>query len=342
MKTLNNMFRMEYTFLQIMILSPVMRAQQKVLVPPMYYNMFNGVSPYWDDLYSKQPPSEDFEWISGGLGKLTDGYKELTQNFDDTTDESNSPYVGWQKSEYPVGISFHFGKVATIDEVSISIDGPKGDPTDIEDELFCGPRRVIIGGTEYRFPRNPNNEDEGPYEGVIQLDSPIVARQVRINIVRNCDWTFVSEIEFRAVDTDSDGVPDNLDKCPATTADTIDDIGEGNFIYDGTDVVTKDNIGSVIPSSTYTMNNMMGCSCEQVVDMMGPCIDNECMKSGCQSTKLNQWIVSSMMDDNNHLTIDSVSTPSASPTEFFFLSNMPSEESSGVMTLSTTEQYTRP
>mmetsp|Transcript_39230 Transcript_39230/g.47798 ORF Transcript_39230/g.47798 Transcript_39230/m.47798 type:complete len:679 (-) Transcript_39230:563-2599(-) len=251
--------------------------------------MLNGGSyeglRFWDDVYSTSP-IHDYEWISGGLGKLTDGIKELDQGFY----TRHEPYVGWERSEFTPDMSFYFGKEVTIDEVRISVDNPKDEENDMD---VCRPKRAIIGGDKYVF---PTADTRGPYEAVITLDPPIVSEEVRITIMQKCDWVMISEVEFHSADSDNDGVPDNIDKCSATVAESpVRGLDKGKFIFDGKYIVRKKKNGDIVRSSSYTIENMMGCSCEQIVDIMGICSDNVCIKSGCPEKFLNQWITSQTM-----------------------------------------------
>jgi len=308
-----NLFRDKIT----MSRRTTMTTSQRMMVPSSHYNMFDGASPYRDDTYSTPATAtatafQDYDWLGNGRGKLTDGYKELTTTtaaiplssfFNDTNDNDGQQhpyYVGWKTNESLPSISFYFARETSINDVRISVHDSFRDD---DNQLYCGPASVVIGGTTHAFPPN-ENPNGGPYEAVIELDPPLlISRQVRITVMPRCEWVLLSEIAFYATDGDRDGVPDGVDRCPVgTVADTGDVAGEeGRFVYDGSgggaSFVTNDGSGGVVASGSYSIDNVMGCSCEQIVNATGPCAEEDCVTKGCHADKLNEWIVLAMTSD---------------------------------------------
>jgi len=91
------------------------------------YDMVNGRYGAWDYrdfTYSPDPllngvPQADvnFSSLSGGLGKLTDGFIP-TQSFGSYG--WSTPYVGWY--QFDPTITFHFAGLTSINAVSVSLD----------------------------------------------------------------------------------------------------------------------------------------------------------------------------------------------------------------------------
>eukprot|EP00586_Coscinodiscus_wailesii_P004017 CAMPEP_0172488864 /NCGR_PEP_ID=MMETSP1066-20121228/18567_1 /TAXON_ID=671091 /ORGANISM="Coscinodiscus wailesii, Strain CCMP2513" /LENGTH=409 /DNA_ID=CAMNT_0013256343 /DNA_START=636 /DNA_END=1862 /DNA_ORIENTATION=+ len=267
---------------------------------PYRYDMVNGgvmetrngqELSFWDDTYNPFYSSrKTYVLLSGGKGQLTDGYKELGQSYRDMS----GPYLGWRWATCcQPDITFFFGKVVVIDEVRISVDDPidqKGDA--------CRPVEAIIGGKKYPFPSERNDgEAAGPYEAVIRLGdlkgddggSAVIESQVRITLVSNCDWIFVSEVEFHAIDIDRDGVPDGIDACPETTPDNTSNIDANNFGWNGNDFVMKTGEGRDVTSPVYDIQLTKGCSCHQILTKATA--DNNVRVSdvGCTKNELNEW-----------------------------------------------------
>lgn len=96
---------------------------------PVYatsYGMLNGRSGSWDycdSTYLPDPSHQADVWyspLSGGTGKLTDGFI-ATQNYGDYGPVySPTPYVGWYQVD-PT-ITFHFSGLTSINAVSISVE----------------------------------------------------------------------------------------------------------------------------------------------------------------------------------------------------------------------------
>eukprot|EP00586_Coscinodiscus_wailesii_P016267 CAMPEP_0172519092 /NCGR_PEP_ID=MMETSP1066-20121228/291208_1 /TAXON_ID=671091 /ORGANISM="Coscinodiscus wailesii, Strain CCMP2513" /LENGTH=923 /DNA_ID=CAMNT_0013301609 /DNA_START=131 /DNA_END=2902 /DNA_ORIENTATION=+ len=259
-------------------------------VTPVEYSTFNGGGvagiALWDDSYSSNvtSPDADYTWLVGGLGKLTDGVKEAKESwFDNPT-----PYVGWQFSKgYKPDFTFVFDGNAVIDQVRFMVDDPVGD----DSHDVCAPIKVIIHSEEYSFPKNTANGTEkastGPYEAVIELEGePVISEDVRVILLPACDWVMISEISFYSYDSDADGIPDDVDLCLGTISDGECGEEEGRYVWDGLNIVN----GNGQTSGNYSMTELRGCSCHQIVERIGECQKGDCIERGCTTTIFNEWI----------------------------------------------------
>ncbi|MFQ5647965.1 MAG: thrombospondin type 3 repeat-containing protein, partial [Candidatus Aenigmatarchaeota archaeon] len=92
-------------------------------------------------------------------------------------------------------------------------------------------------------------------------------------------------------DVDGDGVPDDVDKCPGTTLDILQNTLKPNNHY-YTDNAWWTNTGSAnspdIVLSQYTMTDTFGCSCGQIL-YCKPGDNNGELKYGCSPGTMNVW-----------------------------------------------------
>lgn len=292
---------------------------EKIQIFSKHYDMFNGGSKgarsFWDEKYQKESVTltKNYQWLSGGSGDLTDGYKELESSWK----VKNVPYVGWNKKYGQIpDIDFFFDGVIAIDEIRISVDNPSSDGS------VCHPISAIVGGVKYSFPGPDSVFRAGyaPYEAVIQMDAPIIDDQVRVTLISKCDWVLVSEVEFYTVDSDGDGVLDGIDECAFTTEPDVscNDIAVGRFCWNGNTFVTRDDkTGDIISVGSYTLELTRGCSCDQILDKTDNCSENDCNEKGCTSDKLNEWIVSKVIYTSSGTTKKptNVQTPTRPPSK---------------------------
>ena len=104
-------------------------------------------------------------------------------------------------------------------------------------------------------------------------------------------------VVFIAADEDADGVPNDIDMCPATMLPEgipserlgvnrfADSNGDGIF-----DTASPKGKG---PMKSYDLGDTAGCSCEQIIDAQG--LGNGHRKFGCSIGAMKNWI--SLMAD---------------------------------------------
>lgn len=181
------------------------------------YDIYNGSKDdYVDDKYPGGPDNAQVQLVDG-QGDLTDGIiPQISWRSGDPV--RSGPFVGYLRSSLPGSLStnnaipfdFMFTQDETVSKVEISVDDPLPE--------FSGgvtaPGKVIIGGTEYNFPPNPDGAQTGPYTATIELTEPVYVsmgsplniqlipvptenRQCReTGVDKICVWVFASEFKF--------------------------------------------------------------------------------------------------------------------------------------------------
>ena len=151
------------------------------------------------------------------------------------------------------------------------------------------------------------------YMNAVYGDLFIGTYQGRINSRYNFDG-LIDEVRIWNValsanelnDGDIDGVKDDIDMCPGTSADTLTlpkGIGTNRWIWNGTTWETKLPKG-VGPEKSFTMENTRGCSCEQILgEMDGKKTGHH--KFGCSISVMEDFIAGLPL-----LLVDTVEVPS--------------------------------
>ncbi len=99
-------------------------------------------------------------------------------------------------------------------------------------------------------------------------------------------------ILFLTNDTDVDGVPDDLDRCPGTRVpetSPIDGLGAGRYALIDADALF-DTIpkGRKSPARTFSLIDTAGCSCEQIVQALD--LSKSHLRRGCAASKMRRWV----------------------------------------------------
>lgn len=161
-------------------------------IAPVSYDMINGGGQasggsynYWDRNYSGLgSTTTDGAYLSGGLGKLTDGIV-ATGRWDVTANVAGTgDYVGWRDgAQTDPLITFHFTGAPTISSISIQLDntGYGG---------VYGPEDIYVDGVAQSF-TNPSGI------GTITLSGlSLTGNTHTLQLNQSAGWVFVSEISF--------------------------------------------------------------------------------------------------------------------------------------------------
>ena len=184
---------------------------QAVQIVPSSYSMPNGDGHasggeynYWDTNYggpgSTGSTTTDGAYLSGGLGKLTDGviatqdWEYMTASGYETLESAagTGPYVGWTDMTNPT-IVFNFANPANINTITFYVDNPLNDHGGV-----AAPSAFTIGTIKY------NIVDSSLSSGVVAISftdldlTDITTLPVTIFQTQNPDafWTFLSQVTF--------------------------------------------------------------------------------------------------------------------------------------------------
>jgi predicted extracellular nuclease len=97
---------------------------------------------------------------------------------------------------------------------------------------------------------------------------------------------------FVTSDTDADGVPENLDHCPATVVpEAVPTVAlkQNHYALVDADRIF-DTLASQAPPVVFTLDDTAGCSCEQILDRGGRATGER--RFGCSSDTMTSWISS--------------------------------------------------
>ena len=144
---------------------------------------------YWDAGYTGAGNAHlDGAMLSGGLGKLTDGFSSTQLWYSVSNSAGTGDYVGWVKptTSNPV-LTFHFAGVTKLSGVSIQLDnsGVGG--------VFA-PNAILVDGVAQSF--------TAPALGTVGvvtltgLSSIGATHTIEFDQPSTSTWTFVSEIGF--------------------------------------------------------------------------------------------------------------------------------------------------
>ncbi len=163
-----------------------------VPIRPVSYDMLNGNTgsyTYWDESYSGSgDPYEDGSYLSGGLGDLTDSViANQNWNVVEYPRYVPGPYVGWVIDPT---ITFHFGGIVTINEITIYVDdsdGYGGVKTPAE-------AKITMGDTTLFFEiEDPSGKAPFP---VTFSGLNLTGSSLDLTLFRRSSWVFVSEVTF--------------------------------------------------------------------------------------------------------------------------------------------------
>jgi len=203
-----------------------------VAITPSSYDMPNGYGQgtasgmynYWDANYTGTGnKTTDGAYLSGGLGKLTDGVV-ATQSWlqPDGTSQQNiggtGPYVGW--TNINPTIIFHFASQVTIDNITFYIDNPSVDRFGNPRGGVAAPLAFTIAGNNFSSGFD-SSQNKSPFTGPgpINVDNLglLNVQDIAVTIIRdtfgtgiineagNTDiirfWLMLSEVTF------DDGLP---------------------------------------------------------------------------------------------------------------------------------------
>jgi predicted extracellular nuclease len=121
-------------------------------------------------------------------------------------------------------------------------------------------------------------------------DAPFALANVPATALRSADHD--GTVVFITSDTDADGVPENLDRCPNTTVPEsvpLVRLKANHYALVDSDRVF-DTAPSQAPPLLITLDDTAGCSCEQILDRSGRAIGER--NFGCSSDTMTSWISS--------------------------------------------------
>jgi hypothetical protein len=164
---------------------------------PLSYDMINGGGQatggslnYWDASYSGSgSTTTDGAFLSGGLGKLTDGFVS-TQNWSVVSNAAGTgDYVGWyQPRQTDPVITFHFAGAPTITGIDIQLDNSTVGGV-------YAPAAILIDGNSVAFSAPTLGT-----VGVVSLTGLNLSGSTHTVAFQQLPstWVFVSEISFEA------------------------------------------------------------------------------------------------------------------------------------------------
>ena len=155
---------------------------------PDSYAMQNGTSGtyhYWDDTYNGAGcVSCNDAPLSGGRGDLTDGII-ASANWELAEAPGNGPYVGWEVD--PV-ITFHWNTPVNVGSVTFHLDDSNGYGN------VSAPAAVIVNGVTYNV---ADPAGSAPFSFTAS-GVTFSGTDLQVQILRNNNWVFVSEVQFNA------------------------------------------------------------------------------------------------------------------------------------------------
>ncbi len=175
-------------------------AGASIAVPilPSSYDMSNGdgvVSGgsfnYWDLSYSGSGnTSLDNDFLSGGLGDLTDGII-ASDNWNVVENiEGTGPYVGWRAGlNGDPQITFYFESSFIFNEITVYVDDSDGNGG------VSLPDAVIINGVTYDVDETLAGSEP---KSLTFSNLALTSDNIVIDLIASGDWVFASEITFDA------------------------------------------------------------------------------------------------------------------------------------------------
>ncbi len=106
--------------------------------------------------------------------------------------------------------------------------------------------------------------------------------------------TGVYAVGLARLDSDNDGIPYSEDLCPGTIPDSPERLGINRWIWNGDGWETKSPKGEG-PQKTFTMEDTQGCSCAQILNIMGGKMRGH-WKFGCSISVMEDFIASLQPD----------------------------------------------
>lgn len=173
---------------------------QALTVLPTHYDMPNGYGTasggsfnYWDGSYNGSGnPMQDFSWLSGGTGDLTDGVV-ATENWHLVENLAGTgPYVGWRDLD-PV-INFHFAAPQRFQSITVHYDDADGFGN------VATPDRLVVtlGDRSYTFPL-VDAPGTPPNSATLWLTGSPSAPVLTLQAFRRDTAVFISEVQFDAL-----------------------------------------------------------------------------------------------------------------------------------------------
>ncbi len=152
-------------------------------------NAHGGTFNYWDANYTGAgATTTDDAALSGGLGKLTDGFSSSSPWYTVSNSSGTGEYVGWRQSgAVNPTITFHFSGSPAINDIKIQMDNT----------LYGGvaaPTSILIDGVNTSFTAPP-----GGTVGVVDLTGlNLIGSMHTIQFDQNplYGWVFISEVSF--------------------------------------------------------------------------------------------------------------------------------------------------
>jgi hypothetical protein len=172
-------------------------AQASSLIVVTSYDMPNGDGQaqgawlnYWDATYSNCPANEcstdglSGSYLSGGLGKLTDGVVATQPWYDVSNAVGTGQYVGWLSLD-PT-IDFNFGGGEVVNEVKLFVDNSHVGGV-------AAPVSIVIDGTTYV---NPLSATPSVPEIIDITGLHLTGDRVTVTLNNPNSWVFMSEAQF--------------------------------------------------------------------------------------------------------------------------------------------------
>ncbi len=174
--------------------APAMAAQLSVTsydMPNGDGNAHSGTWNYWDANYTGSgAKTTDDAPLSGGLGKLTDGFVSTSPWYLVSNLAGTGDYVGWRHSgATDPTVTFHFAGVPTITDIKIQMDN-----TNVGG--VYAPSSILIDGVSTAF-TPPANGSVGTVDFAgLSLTGATHTIQFLQDLGHGDSWVFVSEMSF--------------------------------------------------------------------------------------------------------------------------------------------------
>jgi hypothetical protein len=158
---------------------------------PVSYDVQNGNTgafTYQDDSYAGQGDrTVDGAYLTGGLGQLSDGIVSSLWSWSSQADAA--PWIGWQYTDPDV--RFVFDEEKFVDTINLHTLANRQAGIDVWDSVAVS----LDGGAPTLFPLNASAFTDNSLHSVAL---PINARAttVRLSLVSDWEWGFLSEVEF--------------------------------------------------------------------------------------------------------------------------------------------------
>ena len=172
-------------------------AQASSLLVVSSYDMLNGDGQaqggwlnYWDATYSNCVADDcttdglSGSYLSGGLGKLTDGVIATQPWYDVSNAAGTGQYVGWLSRD-PT-IDFNFAGSEVVNEVTLFVDNSHVGGV-------AAPVSIVIDGTTYL---NPPSATPSPPEVIDITGLHLTGNSVTVTLSNPDSWVFMSQAQF--------------------------------------------------------------------------------------------------------------------------------------------------